>query len=502
MNYTGKIKSLARGIVSVLPAIAVLSFASCEQNEPLKSVDLRFLAEDSYLLAASDPEPIRIQVSSTDPWHVYGKYPDWSTITPSEGTALPVDRLAEATEVTIVYEDNVGLDDRIDTIVIQSDYWIGKWIQVIQKGTAYMEFDNPGIMPQNGGNAKVDVRTNHKWSAAVTTGEGWLSLEGAVSGEGDGRISFKVERNAGEVRTGIITIYDHNDAGCGEIVVSQDGVQLDPAMNQIRTDYKAKEYILHVESNGTWKVIKEDADVAWYSFPQTEFTGSQDLKINIFESPSTTVRTARFTISSVSGEEGVVPVTKQITLKQSYRFAPDIIEFTQGEIDGTWMTWGYGFAARGDDMIMKSGARVESRYRELGYATFKVKEMDEDAEFRIEFLKDGGTYNWVFYWGGDARTGMTVSRNDVIAPVPFDYTRPNEFSYYVAPDDNGYIYVEFMLNGDVVGSHVYDGADGGEVIRYPFDGHSTILFNTTSGAADDAVVVDWWGHCPVIDWGN
>ena len=504
MKYIGNIRFRARGIMAVLPALAVLSLASCQEEEPMKSVDLRYLAEDSYSLTASDAEPITLYVSSTDPWTVFSQHPDWCTISPSEGEAGV---LSEPTEVTVTYNDNTGLDDRIDTLIIQSDYWIGKWVQVIQKGTAYMEFDTPEVsLTQEGGTTSVSLSTNHRWTATVTAGAEWLTLEGAVTGDGDGSVTFTAEPNKGEVRTGIISILDHNDVECAVITVTQEGVQLDPSVTLIKTDWKAKEYVIHVESNSEWTVTKDDPDVAWYSFPQSSFTGTQDLVVSILESPTNTVRTATFTISSVSEDESVIPVSKQITIKQSYQFLPDMIEFTQSEIDATWMVWGYGYSSNGDDLIMTSGARSESRFREIGYHTFKIKSMDSDAAFRLELLYNGGAYDVMFRWGADATTGMTFteqgSNSNLVGVVPFDYSQPNEFSYYFAPNDENFMYVEYMLNGDIVGTYTFDGSDGGTVIPYPLEGQITILIGATAGAAEDAVVFDSWGHCPVIDWGD
>ena len=498
------IRTIARGAFMALPAMAAISLASCREEEPMKSVDLRFLAEDSYSLTASDAEPITLYVSSTDSWVVYSQNPDWCTISPSEGEAGV---LAEPTAVTVQYMDNAELDDRIDTLIIQSDYWIGKWVQVLQKGTAYMNLtpSDPSL-PQDGGDSSVEISTNHDWSAAVTEGSGWLSIKGASSGSGDGSISFSATKNLGEMRYGTISIYDHNDKVCGELVVTQAGVQLDPAVVLVKTAWTEKDYVIHVESNSEWTVTKDDELATWYSFSQTEFSGSQDLVVHFSESHASAVRTATFTISSVSSDESLTPVSKQITIKQSYQFLPSMIEFTQSEIDATWMVWGYGYSSNGDDMIMTAGARTESRYRELGYHTFKVKSMKQDARFRTELLYNGGAYDVMFRWGGDASTGKTFSQsgalNDAIEPVPFDYTQPNEFSYYFAPNDDNYMYVEYMLNGTTVGTYTFDGSDGGTVIKYPLEGQITLLIGAESGADADAVVVDSWGHLPVIDWGD
>ena len=115
--------------ITILLASILALFSCSDEKEQMKWVDLRYRVEDSYLLEASNPETISFLVKSTDPWMVYGTA-DWYTITPPSGEG----DMENTTTVTIVCEENTDLDDRTDTIRIQSDYWIGKEFTITQKG--------------------------------------------------------------------------------------------------------------------------------------------------------------------------------------------------------------------------------------------------------------------------------------------------------------------------------------------------------------------------------
>ena len=76
-----------RTLLGTLILISSWSVQSCKDDEPIKWVDLRYKAADSYTIAASGEETVSIQVKSTDPWIVYSNHSDWCTISPNQGEA-------------------------------------------------------------------------------------------------------------------------------------------------------------------------------------------------------------------------------------------------------------------------------------------------------------------------------------------------------------------------------------------------------------------------------
>ena len=132
--------------VNIFCAAAVLLtvLAGCQKKaeEAMKTVDLRYRAESSYDLPATDAQSFTILVASTEPWTVTSAHPDWCIISEEEGDASDAELVhtgkATPTTIRIQYYDNTSLDDRTDKIYIKSDYWTGKTITVNQKGIAFL----------------------------------------------------------------------------------------------------------------------------------------------------------------------------------------------------------------------------------------------------------------------------------------------------------------------------------------------------------------------------
>ena len=77
-------------VIHILLALTALLPAlwGCQQKQPeapVKIVDLRYRADDSYVREALSPEVITIVVSSTDPWTITTAHPEWSLIDIEEG---------------------------------------------------------------------------------------------------------------------------------------------------------------------------------------------------------------------------------------------------------------------------------------------------------------------------------------------------------------------------------------------------------------------------------
>lgn len=181
---------------------------SCDDKDTVEGVDLRYRVEDEYHLPASGAEPIVFQVKSTDKWMVYSLHGEeqWCTITPSKGEG------GETADVEVKYADNIELDDRVDTLVIQSDYWIGKWVTIYQKGTAFLTSigEDEEWIDKAGASKTFCVESNQNWSVEISEGKDWLTLESEVEGAGNGTFVVKALPNKGAVRTAKISLYDRH----------------------------------------------------------------------------------------------------------------------------------------------------------------------------------------------------------------------------------------------------------------------------------------------------
>ncbi len=489
MKSTINFRKAWRILVGALIGSNLMWSVSCkDDDEAMKWVDLRYKAQDEYNISAANPDPIIVQVKSTDPWEVYSQHSDWCTIEPETG-----DDTSKTYDVTIRYGNNNELDDRTDTLVIKSDYWIGKWITVYQKGTAYLSLeDHEGfILDKEGSSYAFKVLSNQNWSAKVTEGESWLSIADGQTGTLNGTVTVTAISNKGAKRYGTVTVYDRHGVERATVNCTQDGAQLDPETELIHASYEQQAYIVPVVSNAEWTVIKDDEDIDWYSFAQTTFNGSTNLIINLQENQGTAVRKASFTIMTKE-VEGIESVKKTIVLKQAFNQLPAIYEFDEAEIS-KWSANGTApvvvngndasFAAKGGNSRMLRGNFVP------GYYEFRLKSMEPTAHSIIFVTYDEKEIRYHMSAASKQTDISTTPWND-LHQVSFDPTVPHSLGVNITKGDNGMANFEWILDGKVIGS-VKNFAS--------YDKPATIYVGANQTGT---VVYDWWSYTATLDWGD
>jgi hypothetical protein len=469
-------------------------------------VDLRYNPQDIYNINASSPEEIRFEVSSTKDWEVSGNA-DWYAINPEKGGPGTI------YVVTVNAKENTELDDRIDTVTIKSDYWVGKRFVINQKGTAFIRVENPDtVFTKDAEEKSLTITSNQNWSLRVTKGSEWLSVVSGQSGSQNGSFQLKVVANKGERRFGELSIYDRYDKLYSTLTLIQEGVTLDAAAYSFRVPRKAGVYRLPVESNTEWKISKPD-DISWISFNQTTYSGDGIVEINYMENTASSVRSVEFTIETLGGGEDIEPVSKNIVLKQAPTLAPDRHHFNQtGAIWGQWTSLKPVF--EDGDLITKVPARTEDRCRAyyvgeapLGIYSVKVKSTDmtpaDMSQIYLGLLFSSSDYRgYSFAVNSDGMTlleGGGISHNN----VPVDYT--GEFVITVSVEQlNESLYVEWWLDGDVIATYL-------DHDLKPLSKTLTILLGfenaswhpgTSLPSVEKGTVFDWWEYSPPVDWGD
>lgn len=477
-----------RTLMGTLIILNSLFVQSCKDDEQMKWVDLRYKANDSYTIAASGEEAVNIQVKSTDPWIVYSNHSDWCTISPNEGG--PNDLY----DVKITYNANNNLDDRTDTITIKSDYWIGKEVAVIQKGIAYLKLENAEnlTLEKEESTGRFNVKSNQDWTATVTEGEAWLSIEDGKSGKLDGTITLKVLENKGEQRSGTVTVYNRHGEVAATVICTQKGVVLLPESQSLRALYNDSQITLNVESNGEWVVEKEDKDAEWYSFETTEYSGNGTIVIKLNENTGTSVLKTTFRISS-KAEEGTEPVTKTITLKQGNHAIPVHYTFdnpSDWEVNGGTVTFDNG------EMTCNAGRVTRDGFLP-GYYSFHIKSMTKDSQSTLFFTYNGDTSE--VRWHLNMSTGKTNYSTMPWTPVidknkAFDTTKG---SYTLGLNitkstQDGLAKIEWYLDGELRETY-----DNNEAAKIPY-GNALIFLGSSAGT----VVYDYYEYTAPIEWGD
>ena len=478
--------NIKNGIGLVILFFAVLGiFASCDNEEALKYVDLRYKTEDPYLVEATNAQKIEIQVKSSDPWEVFGSQ-DWHSITPDHGDP------GETTTVSILCEDNMNLDDRIDTITIKSDFRIGKRFVITQKGIAFLNLENieDFVLPLESSKRTFNVVSNQDWSTKVTEGEKWISITKGNTGKLNGEVVVHCAKNVGEKRSGQITIYDRHEVECGTVTVTQEGVVLLPAKDLFKVFYQEQTLKIPVESNGEWTVKKDNEDDVWFQLENTSFNGDGEISIIFYENPGGETRSSLITLETKAAD-GIQPVTKVITLKQAYKPRTTRYEFTDSEL-GLWSVEDRPGKVifDGDAHLGPGAARlVRSGFRPGRY-TFSLMETSEDANPSLWFVTDDGHEIRYHIGGGSTQISSNPWGAD-ISNKPYDMNKSHIISLDMSLDETSgtYFYCTWYLDEEEVCS---------SIIETVFNTSFTVYFGNMAGSAK----YDWYEYTPPINWGE
>ena len=507
---------------------------ACSDNDTLEGVDLRYedvgklTMQDQYTIQPDGQPALEFRVKSDHPWMVYGTE-DWHTITPSTGEANKV------ATVKLTCAANTELDDRQDTIKIQSDYWVGHTFVVLQKGIAQLTTDvaETGIQKdKEEGTASFNVIANQTWTVEVTEGSEWVSIAENPSGGKPKvnsttpvKLSFKA--NKGEERVGKITVYDrhHSEETKIELTCTQAGITLVPTIPETgyykQTNYKAHEFDIPVESNGDWNVSKENADDKWYEFVgKTSFSGNGTVRVRLTQNDLANVRSANIVLQS-NKVEGAEVVTKTVTIKQANLPKAQRTVLNAGGI-GSWSgadalnpgdqrTWfEQNFISKagfkpGTFKLHISGMKSATSHPYL-YLEYKDPNNPTMAthEIRIAYNDVGRPY-WTFVtpWGYGAPQVNNWCLNNI---GKFDYTKDHTLELRLSQYGNA-IKVEYIFDGVLSHYYITDGqarqCDVNGVQLYgayqqPYKSTVTVKL----GCFESGTYLDWFEYTPNVDWGD
>lgn len=509
---------------------------SCSSDDKLlEGVDLRYeelgknTMADFYQVDAQGTVKVEFRVKSDHPWKVKGNA-DWYTITPSEGIAN------EVSTVTVECKANTELDDRLDTIKIQSDYWVGKTFAVKQKGIAYLTADAAGtglLKSKEQGTASFVVKANQSWSVEVTEGNNWLSVEGNASGgeakkDTETEVKLRFNPNMGEERVGKLIIFDRNksEETKVEVLCTQEGIVLIPVIpaNQQKFGYfriedaNANQFTIAVESNGDWIASKEKEGDDWYSIVgQSEFSGNGTITVQMTKNETTAVRIANI-LFKTKQVEGAEVITKSVTIKQANTPQPIRTTLDAGGL-GAWTTIsGLANPIAGDGGSIFTVAGITKSGFKPGSFKVSVKNMTSTSRPYMHLIYKEAS-------GATALHKITIGLNDPSAAsklwtfiTPWGYAGPQVANYVgtinmTVPhtfglnltDSDGYTKIDYSLDEKVRHYYIADGKARTCTINnvacygayvMPYDSEVRIELRCDNGSA----TFEWFEYTPSIDW--
>ena len=461
-------------IVYIFCAAAVLLGVpqGCQKKaeEAVKTVDLRYRANDSYDLPATGAQSFTILVASTDPWTVTSEHPDWCIISEEEGEASDPELVhtgkAAPTTIRVQYYDNTFLDDRTDKITIQSDYWVGKVITVNQKGIAFLtipESDLDLSVEKAGGNYYIHINSNQPWSARVTDGD-WISITDGASGEGVGTVTVTALDNVAELRYAEVTVYDRHEVASAKILFTQDGVQLVPAVTEVRAGFDQLSSELEITSNTDWVVVKASESDDWFTLENASGTGNGTVKINFTQNNDEGLRKAEVIVKNVVANPEDFQVEKTIVVKQAYKIEPVRVVVDNDELSLWKSDWanaptyakGVGTTFVGKARLNRSMAFGSYTFRWSNFVTDpelggpRIRHwfcFAESCELKADIRPADTKVSFDFNAAGD---GNKPSLNSYTAID--DWTQPIELTIKFDPSGAEHCHVTYLVNGVEAGS--------------------------------------------------
>ena len=509
-------------IVYILCAAAALASGlwGCQKKteEAVKTVDLRYRANDSYDLPATGARAFTILVVSSDPWTVSSEHPDWCIISEEQGEASDPSLIhlgqATPTTISIQYYDNIDLDDRVDKITIQSDYWVGKVITVNQKGCAFLTVPDADMdlsVEKAGGDYTVHIASNQKWSSKVTDGE-WLSIKTGETGEGDGNVVVEAGTNDQEIRYGEVTVYDRHAVAVAKISFTQDGVQLVPLSQELRAAYNQTSAEVEVKSNTRWKAYKLSAGDDWFEISESTREGVGDGKIQITITPNddTSLREAEIILETANPDD--YHVERTIVLKQAYHMLPVVYTFDNAELE-KWNSQGTVLPVytSGSGMLFANGSKIQNGSMPFGDYTFYWKDIvatGASTRIRITFayadleemkfgLRNSSGKNVMYLDFNESSTKK--STKPTVGSLPeTDFSAPHSVSCrFTSIPGTEYCQVSFYLDDEPAmeftsSDKVMDEVKWGTKIN--------MYIQVDSGNTTDAVVLEKYEYTAPFNW--
>ena len=503
-------------------AALVTGLCGCQQKieEPMKIVDLRYRAQDSYDLAATGAKPFTILVVSTDPWTVTSEHPDWCIISEEEGEASDPDLVhvgkAEATSIRIQYYDNKQLDDRVDKITIQSDYWVGKVITVRQAGSAFLTIPAEELVQdvdKAGGDFVIHIKSNQDWSARVTEGD-WIAVTNGATGSGKGTVTVHAQDNAKEMRYAELTVYNRHNEVAAVVKFTQDGVQLVPLATEIRAGYDQTSCEIEVQSNTQWVAVKNNEVDNWFEIltPSGEKDGK--IRISLTQNEGTSIRSSQILLRNVVAHEGDFVAEKVITLKQAYHVIPVVHVFDNDELG----SWNVESAApptfvSGKGMLFQNICTLQNGSMPFGDYTFYWKDINavnsgvrirtvfaysdiEEIKFGVRINSSGKNVMYLDF--NAASSGKSGKPEGYSVPEDLDFSVPHTFGCRFMPImGSEYCHVGIYLDGALI---------------YEFDTSEKILdevkwgtkinmyLSVDSGGSGDSAVLEKYEYSAPLNW--
>ena len=313
----------------------------------------------------------------------------WTTLTPSVATVVGSGLTATVTPVA------TG-DAVIEVKTVDGNFTKLCQLHVKAAASAPRTFTVSPLTisnPASGGSGKdtISIASNVAWAATVQSGQSWLTVDGASTGTGNGRVILNYSTNTAAARSATVTLKTTtgandttvtvtvNQAAGSTVLEVEDTSALNPA------PFAGINHKIKVKSNTLWR-LSSDAPT-WLLFldtqggPQASRQGGNDQEVTVRVLPNITALGRSATVTLETTQTGVPKITKKFRVSQSatdFSFSinglSDPVDAAGGEFDLSLNgSATYAVSTRNTDWlkIKEAGVEKDSISYTGGMRTFK-----------------------------------------------------------------------------------------------------------------------------------
>lgn len=235
---------------------------------------------ETELLFTAHEQSLLLTLYSNTGWRITG-LPAWATAYPTEGTY--------STEVSITVEENNQLAARKATIYVEQEGATNSLPVVLTQQGMELALSETKLFFSDVASAQtveLSSATGAAWQ--VQSNESWITLDPSA-GTGDATLTIRVSENAGEERTGSITVATETESIT--ITVVQQGKYFTISDDALRFTSRGGTLEVTITSNDTWTAQIEN-EAEWLSLSEPSGTGNVEVSLVAADNPSVNEREA------------------------------------------------------------------------------------------------------------------------------------------------------------------------------------------------------------------
>ena len=349
-------------------------------------------ARDSYTALGTSPADIVFNISSNTPWSITSSE-QWCKPTP----AMSASSALTAT-VTVAMESNRSLESRTATLTIKGEgIEEERVITITQEAKNELEvvYDNQ-MAPVSGGEVTFGVISNKAWRVSTTA----QFLMGMEPKSGEGRndsspeyVTVTLSANTGARRTGTVTI--KTELNEFAFTITQDGVYLEVAENNLVIPEAGEEKVIAVNANVEWKA---EVPEEYVDYITAEKLSASELKIAVKGNGTFAARTGEV---KLIGEDSSLGLETKITISQTGNTGFTLAAGTTLDENG------YAVVRKGDRNSITSKFKTTT-----GHITFEFADINMTGQANLRFNMYASTnnqYNYFLFPGDPTKTGLVTA---------------------------------------------------------------------------------------------